>query len=134
MIKKIQLDFATLEFHEDIVVGVINEGVDLSLEQGEEIFHFCRQYYGDSPYALISHRVYSYSFNPFMHKQLANKQSNLKAFAVVAKTPVQRMNFAIEKMFFKIPSSYFSNLKDAMDWAKSHTRVDSSIQASRQSN
>ncbi|WP_224490143.1 hypothetical protein [Robertkochia flava] len=133
MITKIELDFATLEFHDKIVVGTIYEGVDLSQEQGGEIFKMIRQQFGDAPYVLISNRKHSFSFNPFMHNELANKQPNLKGFAVVARTPVQRMNFAIEQMFIKIPSGYFSNLKDAKSWAKRQLALHPNTQESARS-
>ena len=133
MITKIELDFASLEFHDQMAIGTIYEGVDLSQEQGAELFRICNQQFGDTPYVLISHRKYSFSFNPFMHNDLANKQPNLMGFAVVAKTPVQRMNFAIEQMFIKIPSGYFSNLKDAKAWAQRQLASHPEIKESKKS-
>ena len=133
MIKRIVLDFGAIEFHDNIAIGIINEGVDLTQDQEEEIFSFCEQQYGDEDFAFISHRMNSYSFNPFMHKEVANTRDHLKAYAVVALTPAQRLSFAIEKLFFKKPCSFFLNMKDAMYWSRQHLSTRSNIQASRRS-
>lgn len=120
MIKRIVLDFGSLEFYEHIAIGVVNEGIDLTQEQESEIFSFCAQQFGEEEFVYISNRVNSYSFNPFMHKEVANTQDRLKAYAVVARTPAQRLSFAIERLFFKKPCSFFLNMEDAMLWSKRH--------------
>lgn len=134
MITKVELDFASLEFDGKIAVGTIYEGVDLQQEQGAEIFRMCRERFGDAPFVLISYRKYSFSFNPFMHNEIANKAPNLVGFAVVAKTPVQRMNFAIEQMFLKVPAGYFANLEDAKAWANRQLAMSVKKPAFRKSN
>lgn len=131
MIKTIQNDFVTLKFHDNFVIGIIHEGTDLEAEQGAEIFDLCDAFYGDNPYALISYRLYSYSFNPFIHQEQVNRQHNLSAFAIVAHSPVQRMNFSIEKMFTKVPTSLFDNLQDAIAWSKKKVQKNPRYQASR---
>lgn len=133
MIKRIVLDFGALEFHENLAIGIINEGVDLSQEQESEIFSYCTRQFGEEDFVFISHRINSYSFNPFMHKEVANMQEHLKAYAVVARTPAQRLSFAIEKLFFKKPCSFFLNMEDAMLWASRHLKTRSNTQAYRRS-
>ncbi|THD66696.1 STAS/SEC14 domain-containing protein [Robertkochia marina] len=133
MIKRIVLDFGTLEFHGNVAIGIINEGIDLTQEQESEIFSFCQQQFGDENFAYISHRINSYSFNPFMHKEVANLQDGLQAYAVVAKTPAQRLSFAIEKLFFKKPCGFFLSMEDALEWSRQHLKTRSNIQAFRRS-
>ncbi|MBL7474124.1 hypothetical protein [Robertkochia sediminum] len=133
MIKTIQNDFVTLKFHDTYVIGIIHEGIDLETEQGAEIFNLCNQFYGDKPYAIISYRLNSYSFNPFMHQEVVNQQPNLISFAIAAHSPVQRMNFAIEKMFLKVPNGFFNNLQDAIAWTQKQVEKSPKRQASPKS-
>lgn len=131
MIKIIQNDFVTLKFHERFVIGIIHEGIDLTSEQGTEIFNLCNNHYGEQPYSVISYRLHSYSFNPFMHQEVVNRQENVISFAIAAHSPVQRMNFAIEKMFLKVPNGFFNNLQDAMAWTNKQIEKCPSYQASQ---
>lgn len=123
MITKIALDFGVLEFYENIAVGIINEGVDLTYVQEKEIYALCQKQFSGSEYVYISNRIHSYSFDPFVHKEVTNLQHSLLAYAVVAKTPAQRMSYAIERMFFNKPCGFFANLEDAMSWSKRQLRA-----------
>lgn len=133
MIKRIVLDFGSLEFHDSVAIGIINEGIDLTLEQESEVFSLCEQQFGDENFAYISNRINSYSFNPFMHKEVANLQDRLQSYAVVARTPAQRLSFAIEKLFFKKPCGFFLSMEDALEWSRRHLKSPSNTQAFRRS-
>jgi hypothetical protein len=68
-----------------------------------------------------------------MHQEVVNKQKNLISFAIAAHSPVQRMNFAIEKMFLKVPTGFFNNLQDAIAWTTKQVETTPKQEASQRS-
>jgi hypothetical protein len=52
------------------------------------------------------------------------KIKNLIGFAVVSQNYQAKLNAQIEKMFFKKPFKIFTELEDAVTWAKETTQMD----------
>ncbi|SFW46239.1 hypothetical protein SAMN02927921_01737 [Sinomicrobium oceani] len=122
MPKKIKLDFGYLEFYENYVISEINEGVHMVIEQQDLLLSLCKENFQDRPFGYISHRIYSYSVDPFTYLEL-EKIDNFIAIAVVVSTTAQRLSSRIEELFCKKPFQFFYNLENARSWIDSTIRT-----------
>ena len=117
IIKTVDLDYTTLDFHENFVESKMKEGTIFSLEQIDNLIAVCTEYFKDRPYVYISRRINNYNVNPTIYLQLV-KAANLKGIAIVS-DKASSLNMAqFEKQFSKVPFEIFLELKDAIDWAK----------------
>lgn len=99
------------------MVAVINKGIHLSPAENQILIDSANSYYGHKPFVYITHRKHSYSVDPIVFIKTA-KMKNLLGVAVVADVPVSKGNAEIEKLFYKKPYEIFSDLNDAILWAK----------------
>ena len=117
ILKTVDLDYTTLDFHENFVESKMKEGTVFSLEQIDNLIAVCSEYYLDKPFVYISRRINNYNVNPTIYLQLV-KVPNLKGIAIVS-DKASSLNMAqFEKQFSKIPFEIFLELKDAVKWAK----------------
>ncbi|WP_010229371.1 hypothetical protein [Gillisia marina] len=117
ILKTIDLDYTTLDFHENFVESKMKEGTVFSLEQIDNLIAVCSEYFLDKPFVYISRRIHNYNVNPTIYLQLV-KVPNLKGIAIVS-DKASSLNMAqFEKQFSKIPFEIFLELKDAVKWAK----------------
>ncbi len=114
------LDIGRFLFYEGIVIVEIQEGVHLTIDAAEGLFHLMRQQYGnEKPIVYISHRIHSYSIDPIGFYNGLNKQfPNLIAFAIVSQNRRRRMFAKFEKLFVKKPIDVFNTLESALTWAE----------------
>lgn len=115
MPKRIKLDFGSLEFHENFVIGEINEGVHFVSEQSRILISLCLKNFKDRPFGYISNRIYSYSVDPFTYTEIENID-NFIAMAAVVSTSAQKLSSKTEELFCKKPFQYFYNLENAKVW------------------
>ncbi len=117
ILKTVDLDYTTLDFHENFVESKMKEGTVFSLEQIDNLIAVCSEYFMDKPFVYISRRINNYNVNPTIYLQLV-KVPNLKGIAIVS-DKASSLNMAqFEKQFSKIPFEIFLELKDAVKWAK----------------
>jgi len=64
IVKTLELEYTTLDFHENFVESKMKEGTIFSLEQTENLIAICSDYFIDRPYVYISRRIYNYNVNP----------------------------------------------------------------------
>lgn len=105
-------------FYQNIIVGEVNEGEHSTFENAKEIFNLAEEIYGnDNRFIYISHRINSYSVDPFWFIKAKIQLPNCKAFVLVADKSGKEKFAKIEKMFIKSKLVMHDNLENAIAWA-----------------
>ncbi len=117
ILKTVDLEYTTLDFHENIVESKMKENTVFGLEQIENLIEICNENFKGQPYVYISHRIHNYNVNPTIYLHLL-KAVNLKGIAIVSDIPSSLNMAQFEKQFSKVPFEIFLDLKDAIEWAK----------------
>ncbi|REE08181.1 hypothetical protein DFQ09_10857 [Winogradskyella pacifica] len=123
MIKKLTFIFGELTIYDNYVLAVMKEGVTISPNYNDVLIDISATYFHNKQFIYITHRVHSYSVDPQIYYQ-TEKIKNLIGFAVVSQNYQAKLNAQIEKMFFKKPFKIFTELEDAVTWAKETTQMD----------
>ncbi|GAA4270937.1 hypothetical protein U6A24_03470 [Aquimarina gracilis] len=111
------LDIGNVYFYNNFVVTEINEGITLTFEKSAGLMLLAKKYYGNKvPFAYISNRVHSYSFQPTAHYQSTKLFPNLIGFAVVSYGSISNEIASLEQAFVNVPKNIFTNLEDAIEW------------------
>jgi len=115
MITSYNLEFCVLDVYNDYVISRIHEGAIMTPEKLKIFSKLIDKHYKNKPFVYISHRVNSFSINPSIHSE-SSKIPNLIGFAVVSTDPSQKMQFKIEKTFFKKDFKLFKTIHEALLW------------------
>lgn len=93
------------------------EGVNLDVNEIEEIISSASKEFGNKPFSIISNCTAQFSVNPIAYSELS-KMQNLQAVAFVRTTHFGRSNFQLEKQFFNqsIQLQLFDSLQKATAW------------------
>lgn len=118
MLKSLTYPFCTIDVYDNFVISTINKGFHLTPDKNKILEDIANEYFSDKLFAYISHRKYSYSVDPSIYIQ-TSKIKNMVGMAVVAKAPLAKGNAEIEKLFLDKPFEIFTDLDDAIAWAKS---------------
>ena len=119
-LKKIMdTEIGKIYFYGNILVVEIDEGISLSYETGFSVLLRCLAILGTKSWIYISNRRHSYATKLTDFKYL-NTIPTLKAIGVVNYSEVGVLNGRLEAKFSEKPFEVFTNLEDAMFWAKSH--------------
>ncbi len=115
-------DFCKMSIYDNYLVVVIKEGVNLTPSHNNVLLEVTETYFSGKPFVYITHRINSYSVDPKIYFETA-KIKNLKGFAVVSKDYKAKTNAKVEKLFFNKPFKIFSELDDAIAWAKTQKKL-----------
>ena len=106
-------------FFKDFIIAEIHQGVIYTWDSAQDIIQAAHEHYGDNPsICYITNRINKYSINPTDWIKFFNTNNNLNGYAIVSYTKNGWVNALIELMFLKTKVERFSNLADAIDWAK----------------
>ena len=119
----LSLDFCDVVIYDHYIIVTIKEGTILTPEHNNTLIKITESYFEESPFVYISNRINSYSVNPEIYYKTVQINS-LKGFAVVSQEYKAKINAQIEKMFFKKPFEIFSEIEDAVTWAKTLIKRD----------
>ena len=120
MKETLTFDFCDMTIYDNYLVTVMKEGMNVTPEYHDVLVEIAHMYYSEKPFVYIAHRIHSYSVDPKIYFE-TSKIKNLKGFAVVSNNYKAKVNAQIEQMFFSKPFEIFTNLEDAIDWAKKIT-------------
>ena len=115
--KEEKTHFGTVEYHENIAVGIVDAGVDFGKECVDTLIEGLNRHFQDKPFVYISYRINDYSISPGEAKRL-EKETNIAGAAFVLVRRFSFDSFQTEKFFYKIPNYACATIKEAMDWAK----------------
>ncbi|MCK0179148.1 hypothetical protein MWU50_07590 [Flavobacteriaceae bacterium S0862] len=117
MLKSLKYSFCTINVYSNYVISRINEGFHLTPDKNRILEDIANDYFNDKPFVYISHRVHSYSVDPSIYLQ-TSKVENLAGMSVVAEAPLSKRNAEVEKLFLNKPFEIFTDIDDAITWAK----------------
>lgn len=117
MIKSLKYSFCVIEVYNDYAISRINEGFHLTPDKNRILEDIANDYFNDKSFVYISHRKNSYSVDPSIYLQ-TSKVKNLEGMAVVAEAPLSKGNAEVEKLFLDKPFEIFTDIDDAITWAK----------------
>ena len=113
------LSFGNFYFCNNILITEIFEGVIIGKEKFIKILDLLVKHIDiKKPYAILSHRLYSYSVNLHELIPIINLFGLLVVNAVVAYSNISLKNFELEKRLLKFEGESFSNLEEAFKWTK----------------
>ena len=116
-------DFCDITIYDNYIVVVMKEGMNITPDYNDILVGITNKYFHKQPFVYITHRIHSYSVDPKIYFETA-KIRNLIGFAVVSAKYQAKVNAQIEQMFFAKPFEIFSNLDDAVKWAKALVETD----------
>ncbi len=122
-VKEYKLSWCTLFQRDDHIVTIeINESIEVDTDMAQELIELSDNVYGDTPFALLSNRVNSYSLS-FEAMHTVAVQTNLVALAVViysahSKLLIETQNFFISTIKKK-PVKIFTDKNTAIEWLQS---------------
>lgn len=114
--KEEKTHFGTVEYHENIAVGIVNAGVDFGKECVDTLIEGLNRNFQDKPFIYISNRVNDYSLNPAETRRL-ELETNMIGAAFVLVRRFSFDSFQTEKVFYRIPTHACTSKEDAMNWA-----------------
>lgn len=111
-------------FFEGFIIGEINEGVTYTWKCAQDIIKAVYEFYGDdTSICYITNRVNDYAVNPSDWHNFFKNNNFLNSYAVVSKSEIGFVNAIIEKMFLPIKVERFTDLYDAIEWAKEKNKT-----------
>ncbi|MEL4309065.1 STAS/SEC14 domain-containing protein [Joostella sp. CR20] len=116
LIKAYKLDFGYVEIYPKFAVGVINDGIDLSIENLSDLIAIADIHFRNEDFAYISLRKHAYAINPALYSYI-KEIPNLKMIAVVSDKELYKHNFKIEKYFYGKEMKLFKDINSAVKWA-----------------
>ena len=106
-------------FFEGFIIGEINEGVTYTWKSAQDIIKAAYEFYGeDISICYITNRVNEYSVNPSDWFKFFKSNHSLNGYAIVSKSEIGWVNSIIERMFLSIKVERFTDLYEAIEWAK----------------
>lgn len=106
-------------FFKDYIIAEIHQGVTYTWESAQDVIKAAHDHYGENPdICYITNRINKYSINPTDWLKFFNTKNNLNGYAIVSYSKNGWINALIEKMFLKTKVERFTNLSDAIEWAK----------------
>lgn len=120
MIKKVDLEFSSIEIYDNYFVGRTNEGVSLSLDNHLEGLNVVNQYISP-PYGLILDEVNSYSVEFPVIKQLRN-DPNIACVGIVYHRLMTKMALSFASRFIGKPSKFSSDYNEIKTWVDEYIK------------
>mgnify|MGYP001025394348 FL=1 len=112
-----ELEIGTFRFYEDIVIGQIREGKQITLDNSLPLFALAWEQYRNRSLVYISDRKNSYSLDPTMHFETKKLLPFVAGYAWVVYNPVAERAARLEERFLDFPTSVFRSMDPALTWA-----------------
>jgi hypothetical protein len=112
-----ELEIGTFRFYEDVVIGQIRQGKQISLDDVLPLFALAWEHYQDKPLVYISDRKYSYSLDPTMHFETKKLLPFVAGYAWVVYNPIRERVARLEQRFLDLPTAVFRSMDPALEWA-----------------
>ena len=91
----LELDFCTLEIHENCVISTIKEGVLFDKEERKKLYEIFDKYFEEKQFVYISNRKNDYTVNHLtITLYLRNNFTNV---LLTYSTPLKNVNFGLKR-------------------------------------
>ncbi|WP_224483181.1 STAS/SEC14 domain-containing protein [Robertkochia aurantiaca] len=118
LIKTHRLEIGTFHIYPRHVIGILDEGVDINLENFHQLIALAEMHFEFKKFSYISFRTNSYSLDPTLYGYLEHLE-NLKGIAIVSHRERDHHSYKVEKYFCKKRMKIFRDLNHAVTWANS---------------
>lgn len=112
-----ELEIGTFRFYENLVIGEINRGAQITLDKVLPLFALAWEQYRNKPAVYISDRKNSYSLDPTMHFETSKLVPFVKGYAWVVYNPMTERVARLEQRFLNFPNAIFHSMDPALVWA-----------------
>ena len=114
----IELDFCTLEIHQNCVISTIHEGVLFDVKERRELYKVFDTYFDNRPFVYISNRKNDYTVNPTSYLQKEDYTNHLVGMAVLCYSKSSYQTALFEKKFYDRAFNVFYSVEACKLWAK----------------
>lgn len=115
-LKRIDLDFTSLQFFDHFVISTVESDTQLEKDHIERLRKICHDFYGYKRFAYLANRKNDYNVNPIIYLNLLER-NNLAGIAVISDTVSRLKTANFEKQFSPVPFELFQNAEEAKAWA-----------------
>lgn len=115
--KILQLDFATVEIHENYFVSTVKQNSMVTLEVLEQLVQISEEYFPDKKFGYISNRANRYNVDPTGYVK-TSFLPRFEGMTVVCHSELQKKTALFEKKFYKKPFEVFDDLEKAHLWIR----------------
>ena len=115
---QLDLDFTSLTFHDNYVVGCTYEGVTIDMSKHTHVLSVIKQHL-DGEFGIILDEKYPYDVEFPVMMEIA-KETQFIVGAIVTHRPTTRGIFNLFTPFFKKPVRFFSSLDEAKTWMEKY--------------
>lgn len=113
-----QLEIGTFRFYKNLIIGNINRGSKITLDQALPLLAIWPLYYNEAqPMVYLSNRKNSYSIDPTMHLEIQKLFPFLLGYGAVVYNEINYRVAQLEQQFLQCPSGIFHDLDAAITWA-----------------
>lgn len=119
LIREHDLGFGIYRFYKNIAIGVVREGVTISLDKALQIMALGIEYYRhEKAIVYISDRKHSYSLDPTIHLETKSLFPQMVGYAVVCYDDLNYRIAQLEQRFVTCSSQRFRSMEQAKAWAR----------------
>ena len=112
-----ELAIGTFRFYEQIVVGQVREGLQISLENVLPLLALSWEAYRKTSVVYISDRKYSYSLDPTMYYEVQKLAPHITGYAWIVYNDINRQIAELEARFLQCPCAIHPSMSDALQWS-----------------
>lgn len=117
-LKTLEMETGTFHFYEQVVIGQIREGMQVTLDNSLPLLSHAWEVYRDKKIVYISDRKNSYSLDPTMHMELLKLVPFLAGYAWVVYNDLTERVAHLEARFLDCPTAIYRSLDPALLWAR----------------
>jgi hypothetical protein len=111
------LAIGTFRFYEQIVVGQVHQGIQISLDNALPLLALSWEVYRNTSVVYISDRKYSYSLDPTMYYEVKKLVPQIAGYAWIVYNDINRQIAELEARFVQCPCAIHSTMSDALQWS-----------------
>jgi hypothetical protein len=111
------LAIGTFHFYEQIVVGQVREGMQISLDNALPLLALSWEAYQNTPVVYISDRKYSYSLDPTMYYEVQKLAPHITGYAWIVYNDINRQIAELEARFLQCPCAIHPTMNYALQWS-----------------
>lgn len=112
------LEIGTFKFYKNLIIGSIQRGTKVTLDQALPLLAIWPLYYSESqPMVYLSDRKCSYSIDPTMHLEIQKLFPFMLGYGAVVYNDINYRVAQLEQQFIKCPCAIFNDMDAAISWA-----------------
>ncbi len=119
LIAEHKLAIGTFECYPNLVIGRVNQGVKINLDNALPVMAIGVNYYNESnPVVYLSDRQHSYSIDPTLHLEAHKLFPFVLGYGVVAYNDLNYRVAQLETRFLPCPGGVFRSMEEGLQWAQ----------------